>query len=153
MTVAVANRSLILADTRTENGNVHIDCPKIAQILFKKQPYAVCGAGEARDCELFIQHFKKHGFQPPEHPWTEGFEALILAPDGLYHVDAGGAAGLVRTGWAAIGSGGDVAIGALEAMLDGSKRQPTREELYRAMQIAFRRCGGCGGEIDEVKRG
>lgn len=150
MTVAVANRRVMLADTRTSNGNAHIDCGKIDVIEIKRERFVICGAGDGADCQLFVEHFKRFQFAVPEEPWAEGFEALVLCARGVYHVDAKGSAGLARRGWATIGSGGDLATGCIGGGLGDENRQPTLPELYRGMHTAFRYNGDCGGDIDEA---
>lgn len=150
MTVAVANRSVLLVDTRTTNGNAFIDCQKYEVIEARGERHIVCGAGDGSDCQLFFEHFRKFGLAVPETPWEDGFEGLILCRKGLYHADAKGSFGLVRSGWTAIGSGGDIAIGAIGLQLGDEKREPTVAELRRGVETAFRYSGDCGGEIDEA---
>lgn len=149
MTVIVANRSVMLADTRILVGNVHYDDCKIAAVVLKRRKFLISTAGDGRDGDLYLAHFRRYGFRTPAEGYDEEFEALVLSVDGLYYVDSGGSAGVVRRGWFAIGSGGDVATGSIAEQLDGKAREPTVVELRRAMTRAmtFAQCGGGVNEI------
>lgn len=149
MTVAVANAKVLLVDTKVESGNTYYPASKYEVIVYKSDRYVIASAGGGREGARFGAHFRKHGLGLSPEPWEEGFEALIVGPQGVYHVDSGGEPSLQRRGWGAIGSGGDVAIGAIGLQLGEDKRAPTVAELWRGIQTACRYCE-CGGEIDEV---
>lgn len=149
MTVAVANRSVVLADSKIVSGNVHYECDKIADVTVNGERYLIVGAGSGRDHDIFVQHFAAHGFHVADDVYSEEFEAIVLGPKGLYHIDSGGSPGLVRRGWFAIGSGGDVAIGAIAQQIGTEDREPTAHELRNAIATAIR-WSECGGRIDEM---
>ncbi len=149
MTVAVANRFVMLADTKIVSGNVHYECAKIEELVYRGARFLVCGAGSGRDHDLFVRHFKRNGLRVTLEPLEEGFEALIVGPGGVYHVDSGGSPGLVRRGWFAIGSGGDVATGAIGQQIGLERREPTLTELRNAIHVATR-YAECGGAVDEI---
>lgn len=150
MTVAVANSRVMLADTRIVTGNAHYECQKISEVRYKGARYLIVGAGDARDHERYVAHFKRRGFAIPEESFGEDFEALLLGPNGLFHVESGGWAGKVGRQWFAIGSGGDVAIGSIATQLGGEAREPTVAEMRTAIEIALR-FADCGGSITQVE--
>lgn len=148
MTVIATDGKVIAADSRTCSGDLVLN--DATRKLVRCKDGSVAGvAGEATSCAL-VREWLVAGEDMsaipdhPRHPDEEGgsrFKALILRPGGrLQFMDAAFTAIDAQPPFA-IGSGGDVALG---AMLAGKSAE-------QAVKIAMRSVTSCGGSLCYMK--
>ena len=90
------------------SGDTQFTGPK----LVWKSGHVLGVAGGSEFGDTFIKWYGSKKKKPKIHG---EFEALVLTPKGLYHVDDGLSFNLVNDPWFAIGSGSHAALGALHA--------------------------------------
>jgi len=114
MTTIVANRERMVADSKiTMERIVGNDTSYTASKIWILKNAIIGTAGCSGDGEKFVAWFKKK--RRPTLTLEKGFEALVLTPEGVYHVDEDCSMAQIQGDWYAIGSGSAAALGALHA--------------------------------------
>lgn len=134
MTTIATDGKSMAGDSQTSNGAVFGYAPKV----FKAPDGRIFGAcGDTAQCMKF-RRWMLEGGDAPE--FKENFEALILYPDGSvfwFDEDRELVPAMIPC---AIGSGGEFAIGAMEA--GASPKQ--------AVEVSIKRDTRTGGEVTEI---
>jgi len=150
VTCIIATPKLIAADSREHVGGTFYSTPK----LFRHAGVAYGMAGDSWMGGQF-EEWVKSGFSQDKRPdWSgikddEDFHCLELSATGIRRWDKHLAVWPVsEKKWVGIGSGADLAIGALEA-------GATIEQAFR---IVYKRSGECGPptvivHLDDLKKG
>ena len=137
MTTIVATRYLMAADTKTIVGESWFYGHKMTRI-----GKAVVGcAGDSTAIEKFLAWYRKPRGKKPEFKDSESFNALVLTPTSLYHVDESLTLDPMTDPYFAVGTG---AIAALVAMDCGLSP-------VEAIEAAARRDLNTGGKVETME--
>ena len=108
MTTVVGDRTRLVSDSRVSgNNNIIYDSPK----LFRVKDAIIGCAGDNEAIEAFIKWYGSKKRKPKFK--EDSFDALVVTKSGIYTYDETCSRDLVLGPWAAIGSGGSAALGAL----------------------------------------
>ncbi|MGH7807762.1 MAG: hypothetical protein ACRENT_06670 [Thermodesulfobacteriota bacterium] len=121
MTTICCNLKIMAADRKTVAGDLYFPSTKI----FRFRGDIVGAAGDAGDCEMFLEWFDKQRGKPPKIQ-DENFDAIVLTKKGILTYDQLCVPLKVDRGFHAIGSG---ALGALVAMQDGADPKTAIEKV------------------------
>ncbi len=142
MTVITVKAGYMCSDSLITQNDL---CLGEAKKLFKAGRYVIGIAGTYQHAIAFVQWFAEG--RPEKRPDFDGdkpnFDALVYDKDIdclLYYSD-GFLGDLILSDCHAIGSGTELAIGAMEA----------GATAYEAVKIAIKRSSNCGGKIQRVK--
>ena len=114
-------KGMMAGDRKTVTGDLYFPATKI----FKIRGDIVGAAGDAADCENFLEWFDKQRDRPPKIK-GENFDALVLTKKGILTYDDACIPLKVDRGFHAIGSG---ALGALIALQDGADPKTAIEKV------------------------
>jgi len=137
VTTIVATRYMMAADSKTVVGESWFYSQKLYRIGNK----IIGCAGDSSASEKFLHWFKHPKSKRPEFKDSESFAALVLSPDGLFHVDESLCLDPIKDAYFAIGSG---AIAALVAMDCGLSP-------VEAIEAAARRDLNTGGDVETME--
>ena len=115
-------KGIMAADRKTVTGDLYFPATKI----FKIRGDIVGAAGDAGDCEMFLEWFDKQRGKPPKIV-NEDFDALVLTKRGILTYDDACIPLKVDRSFHAIGSG---ALGALIALQDGADPKSAIEKVH-----------------------
>jgi ATP-dependent protease HslVU (ClpYQ) peptidase subunit len=141
MTIVVYRDGYIVSDSMLSHGNIHF-CT--ARKITKTKKGVLAGAsGNVRCISEFLKWVEKDTYKnPPLHIFEdEDFNGMIIYPTNRIFLYENNFPYEVEGKFAAIGSGGDVAIGALY----------TGASALTAVNAAIAHCIYCGGPIQMEK--
>jgi hypothetical protein len=139
MTVIAYRDGVMVADTQMQLGAIKSRCEKIA----KKNGHLIGLSGnECPPLSVFMAAFGKKDEEARKLVGAFKFNALVVTPKGeLQFWDSSMTFEPLLTDFYAIGSGSEVAIGAME--MGASSR--------RAVMAAIKWCSGCGGPVTTLR--
>ena len=137
MTTVVATRFMMAADTKTVVGESWFYGPKMCRV-----GRAIIGcAGDSTAIEKFVGWYKKPRGKRPEFKDSESFNALVLTPGGLFHVDESLTLDPIHDDYFAVGTGAIAALVALDCGLSP----------VEAIEAAARRDLNTGGRVETME--
>lgn len=123
-------------------------------VKIAKNPWLIAAASGLATCSLDVRRAVRKGACDPadliEHVDSESY-ALVLLPSGDVHRIEDGRVWPAEQGLAAIGSGGDLALGWLacyEWKTGGLFGGPDGNVIRRAFAFAAKKRADCGGGVD-----
>jgi hypothetical protein len=137
MTVIVANRELMAADSLLTGGGAPVRTRKIFRV--HGHLFGVCGHWE--DCQRFLQFLRSGGKDRPKFTDEDTFCALELHPKGLNYWSSACIPTPLDDTFYAIGSGAPAALGAME--MGASPR--------KAVEVACKYEEHCGPPVRTAK--
>lgn len=147
MTVIVANRRVMAADSACSVGEVRFDVKKVHPV----RGCLVGMSGDSRWENAFLGLFQKHGptYFPPNEMPTFGedepsFDALVVTPDGmLLNYDSYFSMNIVESPAMSVGAGALAAMAVLEHIGNSDD-----ESIEAACLAAAKSCNGCAPPVN-----
>lgn len=136
MTTIAANREMMACDSQCQSGNL---CSAVDKMFRLPNGALIGAAGELEICMLFVDWYK-NGCDETPGMWdtSASFSGLVLTPKGkLIEFGPRLVPQVIKEKFHAVGSGCELAIGAMEAGADP----------IQAVKIACKRDSGTGGRV------
>lgn len=129
----------LAGDKQAEWGDRPVTTTKVFRIKYKNRVYLIGFSNSEGPALKFLEHFKKKGFK--DYPEVNGANIIILSKHGKWLIDSDGYKLDLKNNLWTLGSGGDIALG---AMVMGANAK-------KAVEIACDYNANCGIGVDTVK--